>query len=589
MDSASKLDVPLADRHRSARPSTSPPRCRRSTPPTPAWATPSAATRSAALPLEANNVVGLLSLQPGAVYMPKRRTDARTGAVRTSTRAAAPSAAAAPTSRTSRSTASTSTTRSSAPPTRAPLRVTPDSLQEFRVTTSNYGADSGRSCGAQVSLVTKSGTNDFHGSANWVQRNTRFSSNDYFLKLSQLQAGEEQGAKLDKKICGGALGGPIKKDKLFFFGNYERLTEDSESPVLREHAVDVDARRRADLSAAPIRRQCPATRSRASRESHAVPAGLPRHDAGASWPRSIRSASARASWRPTTSRSIPTPNDPGHRRPNLVGYRFAAPIKNAFNTYIGRVDYRHSNGRRSSAASTCRTTRLRARRVPGRRRRTPTREVKSRGFAIGWDSVLSSSMVNTFRYGVTQIARTSSASPRTCRWTSATSTRSSRRPPLVTRHPDAHYRRRLSWVKGAHTLKFGGSLRFTRVGSSNNSVSFHIPQANGSWVDGVGTRTCPARRARALDGGLRRAAGRRSERHLDLRRHVHPAAGRHLGGGRSLQLRHRRERAAARGIRAAALCDRRVRVLRAGQLEGQAEPDRDRRPALQPVLAARGR
>ena len=74
--------------------------------------------------------------------------------------------------------------------------MTLDSLQEFRVSTSNYGADAGRSSGAQVSLVTKSGTNDYHGAGNWVQRNTRFSSNDYFLKLSQLQAGEaEQGAQ----------------------------------------------------------------------------------------------------------------------------------------------------------------------------------------------------------------------------------------------------------------------------------------------------------------------------------------------------------------------------------------------------------
>ncbi len=68
------------------------------------------------------------------------------------------------------------------------LRMTLDSLQEFRVSTSNYGAEAGRSSGPQVSLVTRSGTNDFHGSANWVQRDTRFSSNAYFLKLSQLEA-----------------------------------------------------------------------------------------------------------------------------------------------------------------------------------------------------------------------------------------------------------------------------------------------------------------------------------------------------------------------------------------------------------------
>ncbi len=49
----------------------------------------------------------------------------------------------------------------------------------------------------------------------------------------------------------------------------------------------------------------------------------------------------------------------------------------------------------------------------------------------------------------------------------------------------------ISWIKGSHTFKFGGTARFTRVGSSNNSNSFHIPQANGSWVDGVGTTYMP--------------------------------------------------------------------------------------------------
>ena len=113
--------------------------------------------------------------------------------------------------------------------------MTLDSLQEFRVSTSNYGADSGRSAAPQVSLVTSSGTNDFHGSANWVQRDTRFSSERYFLKLSQLEQGEASKApKLDKKIFGGSFGGPVAKDKLFFFGNYERLNEDSETPVLRD-------------------------------------------------------------------------------------------------------------------------------------------------------------------------------------------------------------------------------------------------------------------------------------------------------------------------------------------------------------------
>ena len=136
------------------------------------------------LPLEARNVVGLLSLQPGAVYLPQHRLniDPRSGSV---------SGSRADQSNVTLDGIDVNdpqfgTAYSSA------LRVTLDSLQEFRVTTSNYGADSGRSSGAQVSLVTKSGTNNFHGSGNWVQRDTRFSSNDYFLSCRS-SSGQDKG------------------------------------------------------------------------------------------------------------------------------------------------------------------------------------------------------------------------------------------------------------------------------------------------------------------------------------------------------------------------------------------------------------
>src|SRR2546429_8194403 len=77
-------------------------------------------------------------------------------------------------------------------PISAALPVTLDSVQEFRVTTTNYNADQGASSGGQVSLVTKSGSNQFHGSAYEYNRNTYTSANDYFIKQSQLQRSEER-------------------------------------------------------------------------------------------------------------------------------------------------------------------------------------------------------------------------------------------------------------------------------------------------------------------------------------------------------------------------------------------------------------
>ena len=109
------------------------------------------------------------------------------------------------------------------------LRSTPDSLQEFRVTTTNANADAGRSSGAQVSLVTRSGSNDYHGSLFYYHRNTATTANDFFNN----RAGVAR-PQLLRNIFGGALGGPIKKDKIFFFGTYEGFREATATSVLRE-------------------------------------------------------------------------------------------------------------------------------------------------------------------------------------------------------------------------------------------------------------------------------------------------------------------------------------------------------------------
>src|SRR5205085_4353287 len=86
------------------------------------------------------------------------------------------------------------------------LPVTLDSVQEFRVTTTNSNSDAGFSSGAQVALVTKSGTNNFHGSAYEYHRNTYTSANDYFIKQSELSNGSPNDPpKLIRNIFGGSL------------------------------------------------------------------------------------------------------------------------------------------------------------------------------------------------------------------------------------------------------------------------------------------------------------------------------------------------------------------------------------------------
>jgi hypothetical protein len=102
------------------------------------------------------------------------------------------------------------------------MRATLDSLQEFRVTTSNYDAASGRSSGAQMNLVTKSGTNSIHGSVYEYNRPTFDVANDWFNKASELQSDLPNVPQHKiRNTFGGTIGGPIKKDRFFFFAAFE--------------------------------------------------------------------------------------------------------------------------------------------------------------------------------------------------------------------------------------------------------------------------------------------------------------------------------------------------------------------------------
>ncbi len=90
-----------------------------------------------------------------------------------------------------------------------------DSIAEVRVLTNNYSADLGRTAGAVVDIITRSGSNQFHGSAYEYLRNDIFDAQDFFADPALRKAEYRQ------NIFGGSLGGPIKKDRTFFFGDIE--------------------------------------------------------------------------------------------------------------------------------------------------------------------------------------------------------------------------------------------------------------------------------------------------------------------------------------------------------------------------------
>lgn len=115
------------------------------------------------------------------------------------------------------------------------FRIT-DAVQEFAVQTSGATAEFGRGTGGQVSIVTKSGSNTFHGSAFEYFRNSKLDATDFFIN----KAGKEK-TPLHRNQFGATLGGPIRKDKTFFFASYEGFRQ--VAPTVSSTLVPTDAQR----------------------------------------------------------------------------------------------------------------------------------------------------------------------------------------------------------------------------------------------------------------------------------------------------------------------------------------------------------
>ena len=96
--------------------------------------------------------------------------------------------------------------------------VSIDALQEFRILTSTYAPEYGRTPGGQISVVTRAGTNQFHGTVSDYFRNDKLDANDWFLN----KAGKPKAASRQNDF-GGVIGGPIRKNRTFFFFSYEGL------------------------------------------------------------------------------------------------------------------------------------------------------------------------------------------------------------------------------------------------------------------------------------------------------------------------------------------------------------------------------
>jgi len=128
-----------------------------------------------------------------------------------------------------------------------------DAIQEFKVQSSSYSAEYGRSGGAQINVILKSGTNQFHGNAFEFLRNRHMDAKNFF-DFPDCTPASAPGTcaeipRYDRNQFGGTFGGPIRRDKTFFFGSYEGLR--LRQATTREATVPSQVERQEALAAVP--------------------------------------------------------------------------------------------------------------------------------------------------------------------------------------------------------------------------------------------------------------------------------------------------------------------------------------------------
>ncbi len=450
------------------------------------------------LPLEAGNVPELLSLQAGVAYTGNRPdinkdTDTRSGAVN--------GARSDQSNITLDGVDVNADTKGYA--FTSVLPITQDSVQEFRVTTTNYNADEGRSSGAQVSLVTKSGTNNFHGSLFESHRNTITSANDYFIKLSELQAGQPNvPPKLLRNNYGGSLGGPIKKERLFFFVNYEGHRQREAQSVVRivpsaamqDGVITYQCQTLADGSLDTA--TCPGGTAQGLTASHNIipgyfgltPTQIKNMD-----PQGIGvSTNVMIPYLKSFAPFVPNDNSVGDGV-NFVGYRFKGPVAINTSWYIARADYKlTSNGNHSIfwRGALRNDTNGGVPYLPGGAPER-TQVDYSKGYSVGYSAVLRPNLVNNFRYGYTRqsFGQIGNQTQDIIYFRGLNDNSTSNNSSLVYttnsnfQVPVHNFVDDLSWIKGRHTLQFGGNIGILRNPQANNTNSFASASDNPSWLD----------------------------------------------------------------------------------------------------------
>jgi hypothetical protein len=345
---------------------------------------------------------------------------------------------------------------------RAPV----DSIAEVRTIVGGADASFGRSAGAQVDLVTQSGTNRWHGTLSEFNRVSAEAANDYFNNLSS-----QPRAQLTRNQYGGSVGGPIVKDKLFFFFDYSARRQ--ASGVQQVITVPMDAFRAGQLSYVNSSGSISTLPAMGAPGTQTVQ-GLD--------PLAVGADQSFLSF--LNSRPYPEPNDfSAGDGINTAGYLFNAPSYVKNNTFVGRLDYTLSSHHSLFARGTW-----------DRDNNTETPKAfpndsgpvglfvgHDRSWVVGHTWIISPTMTNLASFGLT---RNVNDFP--------TNLNSAANIPVPSifgfgvlsgpygdirqqgrNVPVPEIRDNFDWLRGKHNLQFGADVKPIRVHSSNtNDITF---------------------------------------------------------------------------------------------------------------------
>lgn len=425
------------------------------------------------LPLEARNVAGLLTLQPGVTrdgYVAGARSDqsnvtldgvdineAQTNQI------------------------GSTTSNDVAPDNSTVLRLNAEAIEEFRVTTVNANAQAGRSSGAQISLITKGGTNDFHGAGFWFHRPTILTSNFFFNNRDGLER-----PSLIRNTYGGAIGGPIVKDRAFFFYSYEGRKDRSQTTVVQ--TVPLPSLGRGELRY--VNPSGGITTLTAADFATIFPA------LGGANPIAVAALAEAARRYPANSFNVG--DSRADRLLNTAGFRFNAPVPTDLNSHAAKFDLNLTDSQtlfvRANVIHDVVTGISGAPAFPD----TPSRPTWTHpwGIAVGHTWTLNSKFVNNFRYGLTREAftRQGDAAKNEIYFRFVVfpvyDTRTISRETPVQNFTDD-----LSWVKGNHTAQFGTNIRVIRNQRVILATAFDVAYTNPSGYFAGGAPVSNAIRA----------------------------------------------------------------------------------------------